>query len=257
MFSDNLRGNFAGSLTLHLLVFGLILGGSYLFHISGHSWGDVNPTEGAVQATMVNALPLPPKQPTNADNVLTSEKPTPAPTEAKPKTEEAPKPDAVPIPVKPTKPPKVADKTTPEPPKHPEPPKPQTNKATTGETSGVRIAMSSTQTSAGTISVGIPDAGFGVRYAYYVQQLKQKVASQWYTSMLDSRAAGHRVYITFQVERDGTPSHIQIETPSGDATLDQTALRAVQHIETFGPLPDGYSGSHINVQYYFDPPAHP
>ncbi len=242
---------------LHLAIFAVLFGWGYLFHTTGHSWGDSNPTDGAVQATMVNSLPLPSRQPVNPDNVLTSEKPTPAPTEAKPQTEEVPKPDAIPIPVKPTKPVKTAEKSTPAPPKHPEPVKPQPTKATTGETSGVRIAMSSTQTSAGTVSIGIPDAGFGVRYAYYVQQLKQKVASQWYTSMLDRGAPGHRVYITFQVERDGTPSHIEIETPSGDGSLDQTALRAVQHIDTFGPLPDGYTGSHINVQYYFEPPVHP
>jgi protein TonB len=114
--------------------------------------------------------------------------------------------------------------------------------------------MSSTQTHAGTISIGAQDAAFGSRFAYYVQQITQKVAQQWYTGMLDPQATGHRVYITFQVERDGTPTHIQIAQRSGDNTLDQTALSAVQHIDTFGPLPDGYAGNHINVTYYFDPP---
>jgi protein TonB len=50
---------------------------------------------------------------------------------------------------------------------------------------------------------------------------------------------------------------VQIAQPSGDATLDQTALSAVQHIDTFGPLPDAYTGSYINVTYYFDPPPRP
>jgi protein TonB len=117
--------------------------------------------------------------------------------------------------------------------------------------------MNSTQTHAGTISVGTADAAFGSRFAFYVQQITQKVAQQWYTGMLDPRASGHRVYITFQVERDGSLTHVQIAQPSGDATLDQTALSAVQHIDTFGPLPDAYTGSHINVTYYFDPPQHP
>ena len=48
--------------------------------------------------------------------------------------------------------------------------------------------MSATQTRAGTISVGTTDAAFGARYAYYVAQIKQKVASQWYTTMLDPSA---------------------------------------------------------------------
>ena len=72
--------------------------------------------------------------------------------------------------------------------------------------------------------------------------------------MLDPQANGHRVYITFQVERDGSLTHVQIAQRSGDNTLDNTALSAVQHIDTFPPLPDAYSGSHINVTYYFDPP---
>jgi protein TonB len=116
--------------------------------------------------------------------------------------------------------------------------------------------MSSTQTRAGTFNIGIDNA-FGTRFAYYVQQIQQKVASQWYTNMLDPQAAGHRTSITFQVERDGSLSHIQLEQRSGDATLDSTALNAVRHIDTFGPLPDAYTGNHIVVHYYFDPPPRP
>ena len=116
--------------------------------------------------------------------------------------------------------------------------------------------MSTTQTRAGTFNIAIDDA-FGTKYAYYVQQITNKVAQQWYTNMLDPQAAGHRASITFQVERDGSLTHIQLAQRSGDATLDLTALNAVRHIDTFGPLPDAYTGSHINVTYYFDPPPRP
>jgi protein TonB len=109
----------------------------------------------------------------------------------------------------------------------------------------------------GTFSVGVTDVAFGTRFPYYSAQINQKVEANWYTTMIDPKAAGHRVSITFEVQRDGTPTHIQIERPSGNATLDQSGLRAVQHIDTFGPLPDGYSGSHIVVHCYFDPPEHP
>ncbi len=249
-----LGGGVAGSFALHGVVAALILGWAYLHH-SGQNWGDTSATSSAIQATMVADIPLPPKQPTDQQNVLATETPSPAPVPPTPKAVEAPKPEAIPIPVKSAKqPPKVAEKTAPPPPLHPVPTKPQPNKATTGEAGGVRIAMSSTQTRAGTISIGAQDAAFGSRFAYYVQAIQQKVAQQWYTGMLDPQAYGHRVYITFQVERDGSPSHIQVAQHSGDNTLDQTALSAVQHIDSFGPLPDGYAGSHINVTYYFDPP---
>jgi protein TonB len=205
---------------------------------------------------MVSALPLPPKQPPNPDNVLATETPSPAPVTAKPKTVEAPRPDAIPVPTVTPKTAKVADKTTTTPPLHPQPTKIQPHKAQSGEAAS-SMPLSSVQNRAGTSSVTMQDSAFGSRFAYYVQQITQKVASQWYPGMLDPQAAGHRVYIAFQVERDGSITHIQIAQRSGDNTLDQTALSAVEHIDTFPPLPEAYTGNHINVTYYFDPPPRP
>jgi periplasmic protein TonB len=256
---DPLGGGLAGALALHGAAAGLLVGWAFLTH-SGQHWGERNATDGAIQATMVNAIPLPPKQPLNADNVLATDAPSPAPIAPAPRTVETPKPDAIPIPVKPvkpTKPVKTAEQTTPPPPLHPQPVKVDPTKATTGDAPGVRIAMSSTQTRLGTFSVGVTDTAFGTRFAYYNDQIKQKLESQWIVGMLDTQAAGHRVFITFQVARDGSPSHIQIAQRSGDATLDQTALSAVQHIDTFGPLPDGYQGTYVNVQYSFEAPPRP
>jgi protein TonB len=254
--NEQIGGSLAGSFALHGAVVGILLVCAYLFH-SGQNWGDSSTTAGAIQATMVNAIPLPPRAPTDADNVLATDAPNPAPVTPAPRTVETPKPEDVLVLKKTAKPIKLADKTTPPPPAHPQPVQVDPNKAQTGDAPGLRIAMNSVQTKAGTSSVATADAAFGSRFAYYVQQITQKVAQQWYTGMLDPRAAGHRVYIKFQVERDGTPTHIQIFQPSGDATLDQTALSAIQHIDTFGPLPDNYTGSNINVTYYFDPPPHP
>jgi periplasmic protein TonB len=251
--ADPITGSFAGAFILHVAAAALILGWAYIAH-SGKSWGDSSATAGAIQATMVNALPIPPRQPTDAANVLATETPSPAPLPPAPHTVEAPKPDAIPVPVAPTKPIKTADKTTPPPPLHPQPLKVDPNKAPTGEAPGLNVAMSSIQTRVGTSSINVTDSAFGTRFAFYIQQINQKLSSQWLTPMLDSQAAGHRVYLTFQIARDGSPSHVKIEQRSGDATLDQTALSAVQHIDTFGSLPEGYQGSYVNVQYYFEAP---
>ncbi len=267
-----LGGGFAGSFVLHAAI-ALLLSGWALFSHNGQRWGAADATAGSIQATMVSAIPLPSKQPMNPDNVLATDNPSPAPAPPAPKAVQAPPPDAIPIPEKQTKvppKPKKAEKTvTTAPPKQiakntpvatPAPhatPTPPTNKAVTGETSGVRIAMSSVQNRAGTSSISVSDQAFGSRFAYYVQQITQKVASQWYTNLLDGNAPGHRVYINFDIQRDGTPANIRIMQPSGDSTLDQTALGAVRRIDSFPPLPDAYAGSRINVTYYFDPPAHP
>jgi protein TonB len=252
---DPLGGGIAGALGLHVAAAGILLSWAWVFH-SGKTWGSPSAISGAVQATMVSDVPLAPKAPTNPDNVLAPEAPSPAPITATQHTVEAPKPDAIPIETPTPKPAKVAEKAAPTPPPHPQPSKPEPDKAQTGDATGTHITMSSVQTTAGTVNV-IPDAGFGARFAYYVQQITQKVASRWETGMLDPQASGHRVYITFQVERDGSLSHVEIFRRSGDATLDETALSAVQRIDTFGPLPDAYTGSHINVTYYFDPPPRP
>ena len=59
--------------------------------------------------------------------------------------------------------------------------------------------MSSTQTHAGTfISRAKPDATFGARFGYYIEQIKRKLESEWYAALLDPQAQGHRVYITFR-----------------------------------------------------------
>ena len=253
--ADPFAAGWAGSLALHALLIAVALTSGLLVH-HGQNWGAGN-TSGAISATLVNAVPLPPKEFTDPNAVLATETPSPAPTPPAPKSVAVTKPDAVPIPVKPTKPVKVAERTNPTPPQHPQPTPPQLDKATTGTAPAPQMAMSTVQTRLGTTSVGTTDAGFGQRFAYYVNQLTQQVAQQWYTGMVDPRAAGHRVYITFEVERDGSVSNVKIAQPSGDATLDQTALNAVRRIGNFAPLPDAYTGSHINVTYYFDPPTHP
>jgi len=38
--------------------------------------------------------------------------------------------------------------------------------------------------------------------------------------------------------------------PSGSPSLDTSCLRAVQRVDTFGPLPAGYNQSSISVEYY-------
>jgi protein TonB len=254
--SDQFGGGLTGSFLLHAAAVALLAGWVYLAH-PGQNWGDANATAGAIPATMVNAIPLPPRQPTDQNNILATETPSPAPVIPAPQTIETPKADAIPIPSKPPKAAKIADKTNPPPPLHPQPTKVAPNQVQAGEAPGVRIAMSSTQTQAGTFSVGATDTTYESRFGYYNEQIKRKLESEWYAALLDPQAQGHRVYINFRVGRDGTPTNIRIAQPSGDATLDQTSLNAVRHVDTFGPLPDAYQGSYVDVTYYFDPPPRP
>ena len=250
---DRLGSGFAGSFLFHIAVAALLLCWAWLID-SGHNWGASGATSGAIQATMVASLPFPSTQPPNPNNVLATDTPSPAPITSKAHTVEAPSPDAIPIPTKSAKPLKTADKSTPAPPLHPQPIQVNPNQVQTGQATASNLTVSTVQTKAGTANINVTDSAFGIKYAYYVDQITRKVAAQWYTNMLDPQAAGHRVFIKFQVQRDGSLTNIRIDQRSGDATLDMTALNAVRHIDTFGPLPDAYTGSHIEVTYYFDPP---
>ncbi|MDE3106112.1 MAG: energy transducer TonB [Acidobacteriota bacterium] len=247
---ENLRSNFAGSLLLHAAVAAVLVGWSAFSH-RGHSWGQHDVSAGAIQATVVSALPLPPRQRDLDTGVLTSETPSPAPVTAREKTEPPPSPKDIAIQAKNAKV-KPAPKTVTEAPRHPQPVPVQPTKATTGETAGIRIAQATMQLRNGTASVTVDDRNFGDRFAYYVNIVNRKVAQNWYTQEADPRAsAGKRVTVIFDIGRDGMPSNIRIGTRSGSPSLDTSAVRAVQRVqdEGFGPLPQG---NNITVEYSFD-----
>ena len=83
--------------------------------------------------------------------------------------------------------------------------------------------------------------------------IQKKVADNWLKYEVDPKiTTAQRVYITFDVARDGNPANVQIEQSSGVPSLDISAKRALQRIDTFGPLPSDYSGDKISVEFWFD-----
>jgi protein TonB len=96
------------------------------------------------------------------------------------------------------------------------------------------------------------NADFGSKYPWYVEVVKRKVQSNWLTYELDPHIqAPHKGGISFDIRRDGSVSNVQLAQSSGVPLLDQSALRAVQRVDTFGPLPEGNS---VNVTFWFDYP---
>jgi protein TonB len=94
---------------------------------------------------------------------------------------------------------------------------------------------------------------FGSRYSWYVDVVRRKVSENWLKYEIDPRVStARRVYITFDIVRNGQPTNVQVEQSSGVPTLDQSAVRALQRIDTFGPLPGDYSGSKVSVEFWFD-----
>lgn len=243
----------AWSVGLHTAVTALLLIYITVFNgPSGSEWGAGGGGE-AIGATLVTTVPLPANP--EGKNVLANE--SKGVTQSQPKVEEKPEPDAVEIQgknakIKP-KPKKqeTVTKQKPLPAQEPE----DTNQVAFGEggpVSGPYGAFSAAGAKGG---FGITGAGgdFGTKYAWYVRVIQQKVADNWLKYEVDPRiTTAQRVYITFDVARDGHPTNVQVEQSSGVPSLDISAVRALQRIDTFGPLPPDYPGRKISVEYWFD-----
>ena len=232
------------AVTAFILLFPLIFKGS-----SGEGWGAGGGGE-AMGVTLVSSVPLPATA-APTQNVLANE--SKGLTKSQPKIEEK-APDAIEIQgknakIKPKKPP-APTKAKSEP-----APEEETNQVAFGEGGPVSGPYGTFAAGGAKGGFGITGGGgdFGTRYGWYVQVIQRKVSDNWLKYEVDPRISGaQRVYITFDVARDGHPYNVQVEQSSGVPSLDQSAVRALQRIDTFGTLPPDYSGSKISVEYWFD-----
>ncbi len=250
------------ALGLHALAFAALFAYAFIAHRASRHWGDTDPTAGAIQASMVSALPLPPRQRFLDKAVLASDNPSAAPTPPPPakslaaatpaKSSPPPKPDEVLIPTKtPPKPaPSLADRLEAEVNKRkPTAAPPPTPKATTGDTAGIQIPQSVTQLKNGTASLTVDERTFGDRYAWYIRLISQKINQSKQQDSDPPEARGKHTAIRFTIDRDGAPTDASVVTRSGSAALDTSTLRAIQRIDTFGPLP---AGDHLTVRFEYD-----
>lgn len=241
------------SLLLHVGVLGgitLLIYFLGLFH--GEEWGNNAPT-GAIQAQLVSSAPtIPlPQDHTPNNNVLATQTPSEAPAIPSKKTETIPPPDAIPIPVKKKirhpkkkKPHQNAPQRVQE--------KPKQHRANYGEQRATQIPHSVTGNPTPNNTVSVNGGNFSSRFPYYVNLITAKVSGAWYRQEIDpSTPYGSKVSVTFVIARDGSVSDIRIAQPSNSPTLNSSAVRAVERVESFGPLPYAYKGSSVSVEYTF------
>lgn len=236
-----------GSFALHATLIGLavfygVLGG--LFH--HNEWGTAG-AGGAIQVNLVsNAVPLPTKE--INPNVLATETPSEAPAAPQPKAKQAEDLKAIPILGKlQTKPTQQPVQKTPQSKVQPQP----NYRAQYGEQAGGRMQQSVQAPSSNGPVTTLDNGDFGSRFGWYVNQINTKVQQNWYKQEIDPRTPkGLRVYLTFTIQRDGGPLNIQVDRSSGSYTLDQSCMRAVKRVDTFGPLPSAYNSNTLSVSYY-------
>ena len=236
---------------LHIGVTALLLAYSAIFYgTRGDTWGAGGGGE-AIGATLVSTVPLA-VAPAQTQNVLANQ--SKGLTESQPKIEEK-APDAIEIQgknakIKPKKKQETASTKQAQP-----APEPEDNRVAFGEGGPVSGPYGTFSANGAKGGFGISGGGgdFGTKYAWYVRVIQQKVSENWMKYEVDSRInTAQRVYITFDIARDGHPGNVQVEQSSGVPSLDISAVRALQRIDTFGPLPPDYSGNKISVEYWFD-----
>lgn len=240
----------AWSAVLHVgITVGVLIFSAIVTRPTGNNWGSGGGGH-AIGATLVSAVPLPANP--QGKNVLANE--SKGLTQSQPKIEEK-EPDAIAIQGKNTK---IKPKKKQETPSKEKPlpaPEEETNQVAFGEGGPVSGPYGSFSAGGAKGGFGITGGGgdFGTRYGWYVQVIQRKVSENWLKYEVDPRiTSAQRVYITFDVARDGHPTNVQVEQSSGVPSLDISAVRALQRIDTFGPLPPDYSGSKISVEYWFD-----
>lgn len=94
---------------------------------------------------------------------------------------------------------------------------------------------------------------FGGRFPWYVDAVRNRVSSNWLQASVDASLQwAPRAVVTFDILRNGTITNVQILQSSGNRSVDNSALRAIQSSSPANPLPGEYSGDKVSVEFWFD-----
>jgi protein TonB len=270
-YKEAVAPSLMASTVLHAALLACIVFLPAVLSHSGADWGN-NGSGGssgeAISAHLVSGVPLPPHPNAKPENVLANDstglsQSIPAPA-AKPDEQAIAIPDkqAKVTPAK-TKteaiiPGHVAPKTpAPPTPTHEQPREVAKADNTVPFGSGGPVAGPYTTFQSGNTAGGMKfgeggNGTFGSRFGWYTDVVARKVHQAWQGEVNPSVQSAKRVYVLFDISRSGEPANVRIEQSSGIPSLDQSAVRALQRIDTFGPLPQGYGGSYVSVEFWFD-----
>ncbi|MFC2155683.1 TonB family protein [Acidobacteriota bacterium] len=90
-------------------------------------------------------------------------------------------------------------------------------------------------------------------YAYYIDTIKNKISSSWYSSLVSPGLRGKFVVVVyFKILRNGSIEDLTVERKSGSDSLDLSALRAVENASPFPPLPVSFAYRYLGVHFEFE-----
>ena len=248
--SDSLEMPLLWSLGFHVLLLGSLVLSTYWSH-RGEFWG--GPGGGAVTVGLVGPLagvPLPRPEVMTPSRVVDETKGL-YKSEPKPKEPEAP---AKQIPEfqrnKPpryvTRPSRVLENNTPPPP----------GAVPYGQGGSPTMPYTQFPMGSGTAGgLGFSGSGgdFAGRFSWYVEAVRNRISSNWLQSTVDPSVRwAPRPVATFQILSDGSVVNAQVTRSSGNASVDNSALRAILGSSPMPRLPGEYRGSDVAVEFWFD-----
>jgi len=249
--NDHLAGPLLLSAAFHCALFSLFVVSTVLNH-AGEGWGSAG--DNAVTVGLVSnvgGVPLPRPEVVTTNRVvdtskgLYKEEPKPkepaTPAEKVPAFKKEQQPHYV------TRPSRTLEDTTP-------PPQNAVPYGQGGSPSVPYTQFTMAGATQGALQFGGLNGGnFAGRFPSYVDAVRNRISSNWLQSTVDpSIRFAPRADFAFQILRDGTIVNIQRLQSSGNASVDNSALRAIQSSNPVAPLPSDYSGSSVSVEFWFD-----
>ena len=249
---ESLRGTLLLSLSLHGLLVIVAIGDTALGMRFGGGWGRSWGAGGATRVSAVSSLPgVPLPAPLLATrNTLANENPglyQNAPQPPQQPTESAQEIPKFKQAVKPEKATRIN--------KHIQKNALETPANAIPFGLGGRPSMNYSQfvNTAGEGGLSFGEGNFGDRYGWYVAAVRNRISNNWLLSTISPNLlTAPRVYLTFDILRDGTVTNVLITQSSGIPEVDRSALRAVLAANPLGPLPPDYAGDKVSVEFYFD-----
>jgi len=262
----------AASIALHAALLACIVFLPAVLSHNGENWGN-NGTGGAageaISAHLVSGIPLPPNPHAKPENVLANDSEGLSQSVPAPAAKEDDRAIAIPDNQTKLKPPKQKAETAAPgrelPKQRPALAMPTNEKprevakvdntvpfGAGGPVAGPYTTFQNGNTAGGMTFGEGGNGSFGSRFGWYTDVVSRKVHQAWQAEVNPSVVSAKRVYILFDISRTGAPSNVRIEQSSGIPSLDLSAVRALQRIDTFGPLPQGYNGSYVSVEFWFD-----
>ncbi len=96
---------------------------------------------------------------------------------------------------------------------------------------------------------------FASRYGWYIESVKRRIQGNWLQNTIDPAVRASRTahaVVEFTISKDGTVKDVQISQASGNASMDNSGLRAIMSSNPMPALPPDYSGSSVRVIFDFD-----